>query len=170
MTWDPKVPNDEPVPVKQTDINLSILAAALHYAICLLEKTESRIALQKLAISVSKGWVEAKVINYTESNGLLGPRQDISRVVDLYLRTLRRGTLTIVLADDEVEQASIVETQKLPTDYTYPGPAKLNQMTLNLKDFGVMVIDSSPGVSSYPRLSSVTGKADWCRTLDNSCR
>jgi len=176
LTWDGE-PDQPPELLHPTHLNFSIVTAAVHYALCIMDRDEPRRAIKKLGIDLGNNWVENGSLPASTSRL---SAQDMEVLVEYFLRKLRSSFFSVVIAKIDAG-AMVVFEDRFRTAWEYPGAEKLDGVEFEPKDIAVMYIDAQvrPPLTSkpHPRLLgyfydqlTVSALRSWRHLLEHTKR
>jgi hypothetical protein len=154
MTWN-GVPGQNPILLETTDVQHSVLAAAVHFALLLLEQKEGHAALKKMGLQIGETLVPKHVTPDWASHPLI---RDMELLVTYFLGRLRSGFCNLVITETDSWSCFLnPRTRTRGGDYEYVEPDNLDPDSYDPKDVGAMLVDDSvPGVCNNDLPSPVT--------------
>lgn len=143
MTWS-KEEGDPVIPLDPSDIRYSIVAAAVHFGLRLVEEKTGRAAMKKLGIKFVEHFEKENGSAHWQSHPLV---RDMDILVDYFLAKLRNGFCNLVIAPSDDAYACFVvqRSRNRGPDYKYTTPADLDADYYNPKDIGAVVVDKGTG-------------------------
>jgi hypothetical protein len=126
------------------DIRFSIVAAAVHYALVILEEKGGRAALTKLGRKIGKDLVLKHNPEY-QNPGHHPLLRDMTTLVNYYLVKLRRGFLNLAIQDfpDDYARYQHPKFRTPGKDYKYLDSGTFDPNQYDPKDCGTLYIDDS---------------------------
>lgn len=144
MTWNGDA-DTPPILLEPTDVQHSVIAAAVHFALLLLEGKGGRAAMKKVGVQIGENHVHKDFSPNCTSHPLI---KDMELLVNYFLVRLRSGFCNLVITDTNSWACFLnPRTRTRGGDYQYTGPHDFDPESYDPKDVGAVLVDSSfPGV------------------------